>query len=67
MESTIVIAGTSTGTNSSNLPTLGAFGPRAFRTIEGSFGSRERSARRTVPAPKSTFDPTQDVTSVRIT
>jgi hypothetical protein len=67
MESTIVIAGTSTGTDSSNLPTLGAFGPRAFRTTGGSFGARERSARRTVPAPKPIFDPTQDVTSVRIT
>ena len=67
MESMIVIGGTDTGTTRSSLPTLGAFGPRAFRTIEGSLGSRKRFARGIVPVPQPIFDPTQDVTSVRIT
>lgn len=47
----------------STLPTLRAFRLRA----EASVSSSARSIDGTTPAPAPTFDPTQDVTPVRIT
>lgn len=56
---------TGTGTSRSTLPTLRAFRPRATSASEGSVGGSGRvDLGRSAPAP--IFDPTQDVTPVRI-
>lgn len=63
MESTIV---TGIGMRRSTLPTLRAFRLRVEGPRRG-YGSSVRAFGQTLPAPTPIFDPTQDVTPVRIT
>ena len=64
MENAIV---TGIGVQRSTLPTLRAFRLRVESPRQGGFGSGVRVYGRTLPAPTPIFDPTQDVTPVRIT
>lgn len=64
MENAIV---TGIGVRRSTLPTLRAFRLREKSPSQGGFGGSVRVLGHTLPAPTPIFDPTQDVTPVRIT
>lgn len=62
-----IVTGIGTGAQGPTLPTLRPFRLRASGTIPGALGGSARPTGATVPAPTPIFDPTQDVTPVRIT
>ncbi|QFG69172.1 hypothetical protein [Ornithinimicrobium pratense] len=62
-----IVTGIGTGVQGSTLPTLRAFRLRASGFVPGSVGGSVRLFDHTVPAPQPIFDPTHDVTPVRIT